>query len=304
MGGNEIILARLDSLPPGGKLDMGLSLLSKPGIGGDQMGLLTEGECHNCIRAEIIDKHSGNYIPICGGLTQVLGMSHRKRFVTDLLELNIPADISELTLVTDGGKFPVQLSGGERGHLTYSDMSSFARSVYAAGVKEVEVLNARAYRAGSFLVGFVDDLLQVSDRIPLNPIDEHTEDLIVRFQHVFSKKFAPHPPNRDFVIVDYDKRCSSPGLLFPHNLAEGLVEPSCGTGTIAAVIAMAKRGLIEDGQIELRFRSGGTGNSIGGPDRTIIKGYVREGTLTSPMLSHDNVQIVASGQLYSGEQNT
>ncbi|MBS3812981.1 hypothetical protein KGY64_04075 [Candidatus Bipolaricaulota bacterium] len=299
MGGNEIVLVNRRHFSTTEELSDSLSILRKPNVRGDQLGLLYEGTGRGKLGAKIVDINSGDYLPMCGGLTQVLGKAYVQLDLVDTLGLTISPGQSTLTLETKLGVFQIRVSapGGPREVLT--EMNPFVEDVYNRGIRQVSVGGATGYFAGDFLVGLLSELRVTYDSIDLEPIDDKSRRALIDFQRAFSKAYLRGKPNRDFVVVDLTSNRSDGRLLFPHNLEEGLTEPSCGTGTVAAVATLLHGGLIKrKGAFRLEFESGGRGDSIGGPDRTVVAGEIKDGKLVDSWLAHDNVKVLASGLLY------
>jgi len=86
MGGNEIVLVPREEFSRSSELKAGLRILERPQVRGDQLGLLYEGTEESDLRAKIVDINSRGYLPMCGGLTQVLGKAYRRFDLSDLFE--------------------------------------------------------------------------------------------------------------------------------------------------------------------------------------------------------------------------
>lgn len=297
MGGNEIVLVPRERFSPSSELEAGLRILERPQVGGDQLGLLYEGTTKSDLRAKIVDINSRQYLPMCGGLTQVLGKAHLEQSLTELVDLDLPDRQDRLVLETGIGTFPLDID--EKGR-TLTVMDSFIKSTYEAGVETGEVNGVQSCRVGDFFVTFEDEIKKEYPRSSFRPLDRQTKRILIELQEGFRKEFATGKENRDFAVMAQprDDR-GNRGLIFPHNLSEDLVEPSCGTGTVAVAMALVEReSLPGNGRVELDFESGGDGYSIGGPDLTRVTIEVESGRIRSAGFTHDNVEIVAAGKLY------
>ena len=297
MGGNEIVLAPREEFSRDYELEAGLRILERPQIGGDQLGLLYEGTVESDLRVKIIDINSRQYLPMCGGLTQVLGKAHRKVDLAGMFGFDLPDNKDRLVLETEIGTFPLNIDEAGK---TSTVMNSFIRSTYRAGVEEGVVSGVRSFRVGDFFVTFEREIKKEYPGSTLSPIDQNTKRILIDLQEGFRAKFSTGKENRDFAIVaeplddEGDRK-----LIFPHNLSEDLVEPSCGTGTVAVAVALVERGsLPEDGEMELDFKSGGDGYTVGGPDLTQVTIEVRSGRVRTARFSHSRVEIIAVGDLY------
>ncbi len=298
MGGNEIILAPRRVFPKESELELGLKVMEPPHIGGDQLGLLYEGSENSHLRARIIDLNSRDYLPMCGGLTQVLGKAHRDINLPELFKLNFPEPGKDFFLETGLDTFSIS---NDDGGSVITDMSPFVEAIYDKGVEAGKVRGVQSFRVGDFFVTFVEEIIKKFPDASFNPLDQPTKRTLIELQDEFQREFATGKKNRDFAVVGKPEEDSSSDgrLIFPHNLSEGLIEPACGTGTIAVAIGMIERGsIIGSGNLKLRFESGGKENYIGGPDTTEVVLKVESGRVKGAQLSHSQVEVLAAGKLY------
>lgn len=297
MGGNEIVLATRRSFPEESRLELGLKVLQSPHVGGDQLGLLYEGAGDSDLGVEIVDIHSRDYLPMCGGLTQVLGRAHGEIDLSGLFNLDLPEPTEVLDLKTEAGVFPIRNSQ-ERGTTTVMD--SFIKFAYERGVEAGTVDGVPSFQVGDFFVTFVEEIRKKYPDVSFNPLDQATKEILIELQHKFRKEFATGEKNRDFAVMgETDSESADGRVIFPHNLSEGSVEPSCGTGTVAVAVSLVERGSIDGaGELELGFKSGGSTESIGGPDATNVTLEVESGKVKRAQFSHSQVGILALGKLY------
>ncbi|MCF7875427.1 hypothetical protein K9M06_00075 [Candidatus Bipolaricaulota bacterium] len=296
MGGNEIVLVAREKFPGASELSLGLDILKKPWIRGDQLGLLYRTDGDSDLRVKIIDKNSGGYIPICGGLTQVLGQAELKIGLAELFGFGSPRVKGEIVLRTDLGKISVLMDSSE----VVSVMDPYLISIREKGIEAGKVCGVNSYRVGDFFVTFAKEVKNQFPEVSFAPLNELAKKVLAELQEEFEKEFSLEQTNRDFALVELSDRPDRAGkLLFPHNISEGLVEPSCGTGTIAAAIAMHEAGLLaEEGRLKPKFETGGDSSSIGGPEETVVEFGYRSKELSSVRFSHNLVEILATGELY------
>lgn len=299
MGGNEIILLNRADLPRERELESGLGLLSSPHIGGDQLGLLYGGGGGRKLGVKIVDINSRDYLPVCGGLTQVFGRAYAELDLGGLLGLDLQPDRGRVDLAMPVGKFQVLVDRGATGGKVVSVMDSFLDFVYEDGVEVGELAGVRSYRVGHFLVTFVEEVLAEYPEGSFDPIDESTAELLIKLQERFPVVFDADGVNRDFAVVGRSGESRKDGqLIFPHNLSEGLVEQTCGSGTVAAVVAMMEEGMIPGtGALNLEFAAGGDEKSIGGPETTFVELVLGDKGIEEISFSHSLVEILARGYL-------
>lgn len=299
MGGNEIILLNRADLPRKRELESGLDLLSPPHIGGDQLGLLCRGGGGSKLGVKIIDINSRDYLPVCGGLTQVFGRAYGELDLGEWLGLDLPAEFDRIDLAMEAGEFPVLVDRSATGGGVVSVMDSFLNSAYEEGVEVGELAGVRSYRVGHFLVTFVEEILKAYPEASFDPIDQATTELLIKLQERFPVVFDMDGVNRDFALVGRTGGSGKDGqLIFPHNLSEALVEQSCGSGTVAAVVAMVEEGKVSGtGSLSLEFAAGGKEKTIGGPETTGVKLVLDGRAVEEISFSHSLVEVLARGTL-------
>ncbi len=299
MGGNEIILLNRADLPRKRELESGLDLLSSPHIGGDQLGLLYRGGGESKLGVKIIDINSRDYLPVCGGLTQVFGRAYGELDLGQLLGLDLPAELDRIDLEMEVGEFPILLDRSDTGGKVVSVMDSFLDVIYEKGVEEGELAGVRSFRVGHFLVTFAEEVIAEYPEASFDPIDESTAELLNKLQERFPVVFNADGVNRDFAVVGRSEEPGKDGeLIFPHNLSEGLVEQSCGSGTVAAVVAMVEEGKVSGtGSLSLEFAAGGKERTIGGPETTGVKLVLDGRAVEEISFSHSLVEVLARGTL-------
>ncbi len=296
MGRNEIVLAPRRGFPRDRELELGLEVLTRPQVRGDQLGLLYPVQGGADLGTKIVDVNSRDYLPMCGGLTQVLGRAWGEVDLKELFDLDLPGPKGGFDLETDMGTFPI-LVGPEE---IVTIMDPFLSLIYERGVRKGSVCGVKSYRVADFFVTFAGEIKRRYPRASFRPLDEETRGILIQLQREFEEEFSTGKENRDFAVVERREDESAAGkLLFPHNIEEGLLEASCGTGAIAVAVAFAQEGLLgEGGQLELDFESGGEETSIGGPEITRVGLELNGGRVASARLSHSLVEILSTGELY------
>ena len=297
MGGNEIVLVPRSMLGEGSELALGLKLLERPYVGGDQLGMLYQEAKGAGLSSKIVDINSRDYLPICGGMTQVLGKAHRDTNIAELFELDLPGPQEDLYLETDIGTFTIRTDS--TGRVT-TIMDSFLDLVYDQGIERGRIDGILCYRIGNYLVTFEGEIRKEHPGASFCPLDQKTGEILMGLQKAFGREFNRRGENRDFALMGEPEKKSHAGrLIFPHNLSAGLVEQTCGTGTIAVAMALVERGIVTDnGEQELMFESGGDRNYLGGPELTTVKLESSSGRVKKARFSHDRVEIIASGKLF------
>lgn len=305
MGGNEIVLVNREYLPESGELELGLRILNAPHVRGDQLGLIHEGDDRDGgIGVKIIDNNSRDYLPVCGGLTQVFGRAYSDLQLGRVLDIELPGGLEEVDLEMELGTFPVSIRSGSGLGNVVSVMDSFLDKIYEDGVEQGSVAGVRSFRVGHFFVTFAEEISREYPDANFHPLDEYTKGLLINLQREYREVFHTGKPNRDFAIVDPSKEGGMDGgLIFPHDPSRGLIEQSCGSGTVAVVVALAESGEVSgSGTGELEFASGGEKEVLGGPESTRVEFQLTGGRVESISFTHSLVEVLARGELFLPER--
>jgi len=296
MGGNEIVLLNGDQIPARAYAQAALSVLDPPGIRGHQVGILEKPDAGGDIKAKIFDGESRGFITVCGGLTQVLC----KAIVQTNLgkRYGIREPFRQLVLETDSGHLRISIRGSMEKPVAFTDMTGFVKECYRLGVSIIEVAAVKALKVGEFLVADVGEIQKVHPRADFGTMNPETIEILTAMQTDFDRQHFLDTHNTNFALFGMYLDDPTHGrVLFPHNIAKGLVEPSCGTGSVAIAIGLAEKGLLEEGAVTLHFDSGGP-PVLGGPDTTEVKVGVKEGRIASAEFTHSLVEITSTGKIW------
>ena len=297
MGGNEIVLAPRGRFPESAELELSLEILERPQIGGDQLGLLFDLPETSHVGAKIIDINSRDYIPMCGGMTQVLGKAHLELDISDIFELDSSMSNDEIRLETELGGFPIRDAPEGR---VITVMDTFLNYVYEAGVERGTLNGVKSFKVGDYFVTFEDEIKKRYPETSFHPLNKEAGEILIELQKKFRHEFDTGKENRDLAIIgEPENEARTARLIFPHNISEGLIEPTCGTGAVAAAVALVEKGSISgSGRMDLGFETGGGKEYIGGPEVTKVVLEVKSGKVRKGQFSHELVEILAAGNVF------
>lgn len=290
MGGNEIVLLDGTQMPKSNYVEVARSVLEPPGIRGDQAGILEKPRHGGDVKVEIVDRTTRDFITMCGGLTQVL---FRAMTETDFRKrYRIRPPLKELVLEMPLGNFRISAKGRSA---AFTEMTKFVEECYRLGVSSIEVADVKATRVGKFLVADVNEVQRKYPETNFETMPLKTREVLMEMQADFDKQHFYDAPNADYCIFGmYDNDLTHGRVLFPHDIAGGHIEPSCGTGSTAVAIALAHTNRLVDGDVSLRFDSGGE-PILGGPETTEVNVVQHRGKVTSAEFSHSLVEIISTG---------
>ena len=124
---------------------------------------------------------------------------------------------------------------------------------------------------------------------------------------LMQEEFFLKSPQAGFDLALYDDHPVRQGndlrVIFPHSIPKNLIEPSCGTGSIAVCIAALADGFLkvkgssgENAALSLQLESGG-GYDLGGPDVTRVTLVPGKGhRMEEAFFSHSNVEVTCEGR--------
>jgi len=299
MGGNEIILLWGD-IPQNRELEIGLAALRPPYSLGQELGSLHKTEKNGVLKVNITWKFFDDYIEMCGGLTQVLG----KALVdvpqlADYFGIKITEPATMIALETKVGLIPVTVEV-EKGKVkrVLTDMTYYAKQCYQEGVKPVEVAGVPAMKVGEFLVAKADDIVNKFPSVNLSKMDKDTLEILEQMQLDWQRKYFSGALS--FTIYDlHPEHKGQARAVFPHDAANYYIEPSCGTGTVAAGIALIEQGEVKpvNGHVRIVFETGGK-PVLGGPELSELVLKLEGGKLMRAEFSHNLIETLAVGELW------
>lgn len=303
MGGNTIAILDGRQFPTDKVQEIAIKILSEEHVYADEAGILYPGEEGRDLDARIVGRASGKFLSACGGFTQVLGKVLATTNWGEKFRLEVQNG-GTVMLGTHECTTPIHILCEGKGITTETDMTNFLEEIYEQGIEPLVLCGVKLFRVGRFLVIHADELRMTLSNACIESLDDVSRRKIMDIQREFSSLFG-HPA-MDLAI--YDNHPAREGndfrVVFPHCIEKGVIEPSCGTGSVAVCVAAFQGygGFIPvEGEspipITLRLESGG-GPSLGGPDISVVKMIIQKGVAKRAVFSHSNVEITCEGNVY------
>jgi hypothetical protein len=177
-------------------------------------------------------------------------------------------------------------------------MTGFVEECYRLGISAIEVTGVKATRVGKFLVADVHKIKEKHPDADFDTMNGSATTIVAEMQSDFDKQRFLAARNAEFSLFStYPDDPTHGRVLFPHNIARGHVEPSCGTGSVAIAVALARGRGLKDGVLSFRFESGGA-PVLGGPETTQVTVEVRDGRVMTAEFTHSLVEIVSAGKIW------
>lgn len=298
MGGNEIILLYGDQVPKGEEIQLAQKLLSRPNIRGDETGFFYKLEKGGDLKVKIAEIGESQFIPMCGGLTQVLGVALLETDFAEHFGIKVEEPTTKITLETDVGFIPLEIEN-KAGTVTrvWTHMKAYVDYCYKLGVQPVRVLGVDAMKVGYYLFVNGDAVKNVYDDVDFEEMNESALQTLTKM----SSEFRAQLYNTPAALCLYDLHPEHRGdarAVFPCNIPIGHIEPSCGTGTTAIGIAMIEHReiRIKEGAAKALIECGGK-PTLGGPNIAEFRATVKNGKVVNAKICHNLIEILATGKI-------
>lgn len=302
MGGNTILLLSGHQLPAGMEIKHSLKAISATHLACHEGGILYPPEQGGHLKVKIVEPFSDDYIIACGGMTQVLGKALLETDLGERFGIQVKEPVTVVQLETDVGmmELKVEVRGGNVARVV-TDMTLFARECYDMGVYPLSIGGVEVMRVGKFLVIDGDKLQHAYPAADYATLDAKSREVLVALQREYQKKEGVS--FYDYALYDWHPRKKGDlRALYPHHITKGMIEPACGTGTVAIGIAAYEQGQFplkaDPGRqiFKARFETGG-GEDLLGPDISELKLTYKEGRPSAAYFSHSFVEITSMGQV-------
>lgn len=307
MGGNTILLLRGEQLEAENLREQGTRAFSPERIKADQVGILYPSDQPNGLRVRILCETSQNFISACGGLTQVLGKALGDTSLASDLGIEITEGTNNVKLVTDSGpqQLAIQVKNG-RTIETRSQLDCFIDEVYSVGVYPIRCGDVPAFVVGSYICFDAAKIRDIYPETDFETFDQTTRRVMENLKKEGTTFMGEKALDQGPGISLYDWEPKNGGdmrVLFPHQPMKGHIEPACGTGSIAAAVAIFESGDLNQrvGQVRsncwaLCLESGG-GPWLGGTEKTRLRLESNGSRLTCASFAHSFVEITAWGKM-------
>jgi len=301
MGGNLIILLDGRQLPqePQRQLEAALEVLGPLRLHGHQAGIFTPTDKPRTLGVKIVDITNRDFIPACGGLTQVTGKALATTNWANRFNVENTSDNFYVILETDAGETRLDIITKEEGITTCTDMSSFAELLRSIGIHKIEVDGISVFRSGYYLVADAEEIRKAFPKANFESMDPFSVEVLSNLQSKYQE--ATGTSNLHFCL--YDNRTEKEGRLravYPHSVQEGHIEPACGTGSVALAMALLmtdegqRLGLSDGKSINVTLETGGK-PVLGGPDETTVVISIEKDSRIKATFSHSLVEITSQG---------
>lgn len=311
-GWDVVTLLLGSEIPAGRELEIAQRVLDVPFDGGIESGILDPGDAPGDVRLRITDLLTRDWLPMCGGMSQVIGKALVETSLREHFRIDPAAAVVRVRLQTGRCDIPVavEVTDGKATRVT-TTMDSYAAHAYATGVEHVSFAGVRATRVAEFLVIDLANLEAVHPGVDFTRRDPGPHLAIVNgVLEAYRRQLGGVP---GVVSMLYDARPEGPGDLraFPRfygaddTASRMRYEFQCGTGTVAIAVALAHArrlpGTGRDRSFLLEWGSQRTTPDPYGIRTSRVELALEGERVTRIDFEHSVIEILAEGTLQVGE---
>lgn len=289
------------------ELPTAIKILSAPIDGGLEVGWLGAGERADEIRLRMVNSTTKNWIPMCGGMTQVIGRALVETFFRDLFDIDVSRPMVTRTLITASGAIPIQISirGGVVAEVT-TIMDGYLSYMRQRGIERLFLHDIPLLRVGTYAV---IDLAVLEKKHPNVDFTRRDSGPHLDIINVVLRSFREVLGVKGVNGMLYDNRPEGTGQfrVFPRFYSDDLAaarlpwEFQCGTGSVAVATALAFDGKLPfaagKGLVVFEWGSRRTTPDPYGIRTSRIELELSDRSITKATFSHSVVEILAEGSL-------
>lgn len=306
-GWDTVTLVPTGQIPSAQELEAALKILSPPISGGLEMGFLERTKGQNEIRLRIVASTQKDWIPMCGGMTQVLGKALIETQFRDYFSINIDSTLVQVRLITPSSVVPIEISLKKNRTVesVRSVMDEYCSYLYDTGVEPLSFLGVDLLRVGDFAV---IDILSLESQYPDEDFTRRDLGSHLDIVNELLGEFEKHRDLRGVYGMLFDHRATQSGRfrIFSRFVSDDMVaadipyEFQCGTGTIAVGVALAHLGLLpfeDSGSLLFEWGNPSVTHDPYGIRTTQLDIRLDGQTITHSSFMHSVVELNAEGTL-------
>lgn len=291
--------------------DHALRILDAPILGGLEVGYLGKTARRNELRLRVLASTQRDWIPMCGGMTQVIGKALVETSLRELVERDPGAATLTVQLITESGTIPVEVAiENDRAVRISTVMDCYVDFLYGRGLTPVVLEGVEALDVGGeYLVFDIEALERVHSGVEFRTRRDDDGNG-VEIIHRLLKAYRAHRGVHTGVSgMMYERGGEGPGQfrVYPRFYSDDEAaaripfEFQCGTGTVAVGLALAHNGLLpsarRDVHLILEWGSQRVTPDPYGIRVSRLDAVLDGGRIAQARFSHSVVEILAEGTL-------
>lgn len=304
-GWDALTLLPDGQIVPEDELAAALRILDSPMQGGLEVGFLGKADEPNTVSMRMVSSTQRDWIPMCGGMTQVVGKALVESFLRDRLAIDVTSPETRVRLITPSGEIPIDI-GIDQGRVrrVVTRMRHYVGFLAKLGIEEMTIADVPVIRVGEFAV---IDIAALQTAFPgLDFTDRRFGPALDAVNGVLAE-FGRHTGQAGVNGMLYDDAAEDGGdfRVYPRFVSDDMAaarcpwEFQCGTGSVAVALGLHRRGRIgaDTGQVVFEWGNRHVTPDPYGVRRSIIEITTAGGEVTDAAFSHSHVEILAQGAL-------
>lgn len=305
-GWDAVTLIPQGQIAAADELSSALKILGPPIYGGLEVGWLGRGEWPDEIKLRIVDSTTKTWLPMCGGMTQVIGKALVETFLRDHFKVDVTRPVLNMKLVTAAGRIPIQVAIRDRKATTVTTtMDDYVAYLYQHGVERLVLEDVPFLRVGAFAV---IDVAALTERYPGVDFTRRDNGPHLDIVNEMLRAFMRRLDTAGVYGMLYDDRPEKIGQfrVFPRFFSNDLTvarfpwEFQCGTGSIAVAVALAHEDrlpIAPEGDVLFEWGSHKATPDPYGVRTSLLHLQLTERRVTKAAFSHSVVEILSEGRM-------
>lgn len=310
-GWDSVTLLYGEQVPAGREHHVACTLFDPPCQGGSEIGFMYKAEnTDHHARLRIIDSTTRTWLPMCGGMSQVIGLACVATPMQDYFGVKREAPVTRVNILSDAGMVPIDITfKDDRVSMITTHLMDYVDYLYKDGVCQVMVGDIPALKVGYFLIFRMDDLkrahpdMEFGHRRPGPALD-----LLGEIQHSYLVSQGLDTSSLYSMIYDLHPAAGGDARIFtrfykgPGVPQASPMEAQCGTGSAAVAVAMAQRDelpfSVDRGKIVFEWGDASLTDDPYGTRKSAVHLAMSGSKIRTAAFSHNVVELQSAGTLY------
>jgi len=306
-GWDVVTLLPEGQIPAADELAVAVKVISAPIDGGLEVGWMGLGDRPDEIKVRMVDSTTKSWIPMCGGMTQVIGKALVETFLRDHFNIDTSQPLLTMKLITESGEIPIQIKVRNAKAVGVTTiMDNYLHYLYRSGIEQLFLQGIPLLRVGNYAV---IDVAVLEKKHPNIDFTRRNSGPHLQIVNDVLRAFGRHLSLDGVSGMMCDQRPEGPGQyrVFPRFYSADLAaaripwEFQCGTGSIAVAMALAHERRLpfktNRGEVLLEWGSYQTIRDPYGIRTSQLHLELKDSRVTKASFSHSVVEILAEGRL-------
>jgi len=291
-----------EQVPVGREYETALKIVDAPVNGGIEVGLMYPPDEKGDIPVKILNAAERDWIPMCGGMTQVIGKAVVETFLKDYYKIVPVENRVTIQLRTDSSCIPIKVDvKNNQATKVTTVMDDYIAYLNPSKVEQFSVQNVPVAKVGYFIIINIDALTEQFAGIDFTQRSPGKHWEILDEIYLICKQKQKDDDELYIMLYDMHPEGEGQARFFPRFYHENPWEFQCGTGTIATGIGMAAMGDLpfkgDKGTVLVEWGSHKATPDPYGIRTSEINLGLKDGHVCSASFSHNIIEILSEGKL-------